>query len=447
MAHITISDNDPRVQITGTTSLGPHAFNFEIFEDADIKVYQDDTLKTLTTHYTVSGAGESGGGSITFTSGNAPASTSVVITLRRDIAVSRSTDFATSGSFQIDSLNTELDKLTAKVAQQEFNIRRSPLLKVTTVDANLDEVFPEPVAYKGLRWNSSANALENVHLNFSAAVSTVSAGSPATAALNTTTGVFTFGVPTGATGATGPTGPTGADSSVAGPTGPTGSTGPTGPTGPTGADSSVAGPTGPTGPTGPSGSTGPAGPTGPAGATTGFGGDTVKYRFSTTTTDSDPSSGNLRYNHGTVASVDKIFIDDENIDSVDVTAWINALDDVGAADNKGRLRIFKLTDSTKFAHFTIDAANTSASGYTKINVAHVASNSTFSNADEIGVSFVQASESSVAGPTGPTGPTGSTGSTGPTGPAGPTGSTGSTGPTGPTGPVTEATATALAIAL
>ena len=62
MAHITISDNDPRVQITGTTSLGPHAFNFEIFEDADIKVYQDDTLKTLTTHYTVSGAGESGGG-------------------------------------------------------------------------------------------------------------------------------------------------------------------------------------------------------------------------------------------------------------------------------------------------------------------------------------------------------------------------------------------------
>ena len=35
MAHITISDNAPRVQITGTTSAGPHAYNFEIFADAD----------------------------------------------------------------------------------------------------------------------------------------------------------------------------------------------------------------------------------------------------------------------------------------------------------------------------------------------------------------------------------------------------------------------------
>ena len=416
MAHITISDNAPRVQITGTTSAGPHAYNFEIFADADLKVYINDTLKTLTTHYTVAGAGESGGGSITFTGGNAPSSSSDVITIQRDLAVSRTTDFATSGSFQIDSLNTEFDKLTAKVAQQEFNIRRSPLLKATTVDANLDQTFPEPVAHKGVKWNSSANALETVHLDFSAAVSTVPAGSPATAALNTTTGVFTFGVPTGATGATGPTGPTGPASSVAGPTGPSGPTGP-------------AGPTGSTGPSGPSGPTGPTGPTGPSGSSTAFGGDTVKYRFSTTTTDNDPSSGNLRYNHGTVSSVTQLYIDDENIDTTDVTAWIDSIDDVGSSDNKGRLRIFKLDDSTKFAHFKINAANTNASGYTKINVTHIASNSTFSNADEIGISYVPASESNVAGPTGPTGPSGPT------------------GPAGPTGPVTEATATSLAIAL
>ena len=178
MAHITISDNAPRVQITGTTSVGPHAYNFEIFADADLKVYINDTLKTLTTHYTVAGAGESGGGSITFTGGNAPSSSSDVITIQRDLAVSRTTDFATSGSFQIDSLNTEFDKLTAKVAQQEFNIRRAPLLKATTVDANLDETFPDPVAHKGIKWNSSANALEAVHLDFSAAVSTVSVGNP-----------------------------------------------------------------------------------------------------------------------------------------------------------------------------------------------------------------------------------------------------------------------------
>ncbi|ANS04062.1 tail fiber protein [uncultured Mediterranean phage uvDeep-CGR2-KM21-C368] len=205
-AHIQINDSAPRVQYTGSTSLGPYNVTFEWFADADLKVYIGDTLKTLTTHYTLVGAGTNGTRQLTFTTGNGPADSADVITILRDVAVARTSDFATAGAFQIDTLNTELDKITAQVAQQEFTLRRIPTLKNTTADANLDKALPEPAAYKGIRWNSGATALEAVALNFSATTSTLTVGSPATVTYNASTGAFAFGLPTGATGATGPTG-------------------------------------------------------------------------------------------------------------------------------------------------------------------------------------------------------------------------------------------------
>ena len=161
MAHIQINDSAPRVQYTGSTSLGPYNVTFEWFADADLKVYIGDTLKTLTTHYTLVGAGTNGTRQLTFTTGNGPAASADVITILRDVAVARTSDFATAGAFQIDTLNTELDKTTAQIAQQEFTLRRTPSLKNTTVDANLDFVFPEPVASKVLAWNAAGDGLES----------------------------------------------------------------------------------------------------------------------------------------------------------------------------------------------------------------------------------------------------------------------------------------------
>ena len=67
---ITISDTTPRDSYTvGGTPQTAFTVNFEFFADADLKVYVDSTLKTLTTHYTVSGAGTSGGGTVTMGTG------------------------------------------------------------------------------------------------------------------------------------------------------------------------------------------------------------------------------------------------------------------------------------------------------------------------------------------------------------------------------------------
>lgn len=119
---IIINDTSARAQYTATSGQTVFSVPFEFFSNADLKVYIGETLKTLTTHYTVTGAGVTGGGSITLTSG---ATAGQVVTIVRDIPVSRVTDFPLSGPFVVDDLNTELDRLTAISQQLETKLTRT----------------------------------------------------------------------------------------------------------------------------------------------------------------------------------------------------------------------------------------------------------------------------------------------------------------------------------
>ena len=159
---ITISDTEPRVQYTATSGQTTFAVNFEFFTTADIKVYNGTTLLTYNaspssaSQYSVTGAGVSGGGSITLGGG---ATLNDVITISRDLAVARSTDFPTSGAFQIDSLNTELDKIIAMIQQVERDLKFSPRAASTTA-STYNLTFPELIANKFLTVNSGGTALE-----------------------------------------------------------------------------------------------------------------------------------------------------------------------------------------------------------------------------------------------------------------------------------------------
>jgi hypothetical protein len=145
--------------------------------------------------------------------------------------------------------------------------------------------------------------------------------------------------PTGATGSIGATGPTGASGSngATGPTGAAGSAGETGATGPTGA-TGAAGSPGVTGPTGASGSIGDTGPTGTTGTAGRRGG--IAYLFSTTTTNSDPTSGYFRFNNiiSSLSSVTSIYIDNLDENGVSQTSWFDSWDD-STSSNKGHIII------------------------------------------------------------------------------------------------------------
>ena len=166
MASITISDTSPRVQYTASSSQTAFTVPFEFFNATDIKVIRTvgTTDTTLTyaaspssaTQYSVSGAGETGGGSITLGGG---ATAGHKYTIYRDLPIARSSDFPASGQFSVETLNTELDKVVAMMQQVERDLKFSPKASATTSNT-FDITFPNLVADKILSVNSSGNGLE-----------------------------------------------------------------------------------------------------------------------------------------------------------------------------------------------------------------------------------------------------------------------------------------------
>jgi len=163
---ITISDTSPRVQYTATSGQTTFSVPFEFFDDDDIVVINtnaggvDTTLNKAATpsdasQYSVSGAGETGGGSITLGAG---ATLNDIYTIYRDLPIARSTDFPNSGTFPIETLNTELDKIVAMMQQNERDFNFTLKAKATTSTA-YGLTFPELVANKILTVNSTGNGL------------------------------------------------------------------------------------------------------------------------------------------------------------------------------------------------------------------------------------------------------------------------------------------------
>lgn len=120
--HIQIGDIAPRIHYTGDGATVAFTYPFPVFQDADIAVYVDGALQTLTTHYAVSGAGASSGGSVTFVS---PPENGAAVALVRELTIQRLTDFQSSGEFRAKVINDELDYQTAALQQLANKIERS----------------------------------------------------------------------------------------------------------------------------------------------------------------------------------------------------------------------------------------------------------------------------------------------------------------------------------
>jgi len=144
---------------TGTGGEGPYAFTFEILANTDIAVYKDDTLLTLTTHYTVV-INANGTGSVTITAtGLALSPTSPTqYAIVGNRTISRSTDFTTGGDFFANTLNDELDQQTIFAQQNAEGIVRS-LQAPQTDPTTINMILPRSTvrASKVLAFDSSGN--------------------------------------------------------------------------------------------------------------------------------------------------------------------------------------------------------------------------------------------------------------------------------------------------
>lgn len=117
-----VTDQTTSNSSTGNGVTTVYPYTYKILDEADILVEVDGVAKTLTTHYTVSGVGVSGGGNVTFVT--APASGAVVV-LSRSMAYSRDTDYQESGDLLAATLDEDVDRVTMLVQQVRQLIRRA----------------------------------------------------------------------------------------------------------------------------------------------------------------------------------------------------------------------------------------------------------------------------------------------------------------------------------
>ena len=112
--HIQIGDVSPRINYIGDGLTVAFSYSFPIFVDTDIEVYIDGALQTLTTDYAVSDAGNSAGGTVTFTT--APTNGADILFVRR-LTIARTSDFEDAGLFRGNRINDDFDFQMAAIQQ------------------------------------------------------------------------------------------------------------------------------------------------------------------------------------------------------------------------------------------------------------------------------------------------------------------------------------------
>ena len=118
---MTVSSTTTKVAYTGNNVTTVFAYTFKIFAEAEIKVYVDNVLKSLTTHYTLSGVDSASGGNVTFTTGNTPGTGAKVVFVR-SIARTQVVDYVENDTFPAETHEAALDKLTFIVQELDNSL-------------------------------------------------------------------------------------------------------------------------------------------------------------------------------------------------------------------------------------------------------------------------------------------------------------------------------------
>ena len=158
---MTVSSTTVKNSYSGNGSTTEFAYGYKIFADTDLQVIIRvnstgvETVKTLTTHYTVAGAGDASGGSITFTSGNTPASGETVVIIR-EVPQTQAIDYIANDPFPAESHEEGLDRATMTTQQVQEELDRSiKLSRTNTMTSTEFTVGATDRANKILAFDSS----------------------------------------------------------------------------------------------------------------------------------------------------------------------------------------------------------------------------------------------------------------------------------------------------
>lgn len=161
---MTVSSTTSKASYSGNGSTTVFTVPFYFLEAADLQVILRssagvETVQTLTTNYTVAGAGVTSGGTVTMLVAPAAGTT---LTILRNIEATQETDLVPNDRLPAESLETALDKATMLIQQLDEEAGRS--LKFPASDTTASAQLPVSTARasKFLSFDASGNPVASI---------------------------------------------------------------------------------------------------------------------------------------------------------------------------------------------------------------------------------------------------------------------------------------------
>lgn len=132
-----------------------------------------------------------------------------------------------------------------------------------------------------------------------------------------------------------------------------------------------------------------------------FGGASFDYTYSTTITATDPGVGKVQFNSLILSSATAVYLDASNDASTDISSFLNTIGN-STSTIKGHFRMSKKFDDNSFALFTITSV-TNNTGWFTVVASYVSGNGTFTNLDDIVITFARTGDKGDTGVQGTTG--------------------------------------------
>lgn len=180
---MTVATTVNYVRTTANGAITAFDFTFPVFSSSEIEVYTIvrstgvETLKTLTTHYTVSLNSSSPGGTITFLS--APAAT-LDVYIRRVVPYTQTADIPSGGNFPEEQIENQLDRLVMMIQQLAEEVGRA---FTVSIGSNVSVLtLPTPEDGKILAWDGTDGAMQNIDDPTDAAATSATAAAASAAA-------------------------------------------------------------------------------------------------------------------------------------------------------------------------------------------------------------------------------------------------------------------------
>lgn len=161
---MTVSSTTTRTSYAGNGSTKDFAIPFMFMKDGDLEVIlrtQDgvEVLQSISTDYTLSGAGEQNGGTCSMSTAPAVGSTLVI---KRNPAIVQEVDYLENDAFPAQSHESALDLLTMICQSLSERLDRTVSLKISSAVNGVE--IPDPDPGYALVWNAAGDNLTNKKL-------------------------------------------------------------------------------------------------------------------------------------------------------------------------------------------------------------------------------------------------------------------------------------------